>query len=357
MKPGVMPLRGAIVVTMAVSLVAGAALARGVPMLQSYDPMPGPSPWGPDDEAGASNTQTPDKVLEGKRLIKEGKVYRLGHVYEPGMPTFPGNQGLSVEAGPISVIQQQVTNSEVMHGEFGQMGTEFDALGHFGYIPPGSTDPADALFYNQFTGAEILTEDGLAHLGVEHVKPLVTRGVLLDVKRYANGGQTLAFGQEITLAMVKKTLRAQKMDERDIGVGDVVLIFTGWEENWELGTEGYYTQPGVGLAQPGIGIEVAKWLASKGIACVGSDNFGIEVTPPKPPVAPGVVFPVHHHLLVKSGIFMHEVMVLSELAADLAAELQERPHGHKSPYEFFYVYSPLPLRGASGSPGIPLAIR
>jgi kynurenine formamidase len=357
MKPGVMPLRGAIVVTMVISLIGGAALARGVPMLQSYDPVPGPSPWGPDDEAGASNTQTPDKVLEGKRLIKEGKVYRLGHVYEPGMPAFPGNQGLSLEAGPTTVIQQQVTNSEVMHGEFGQMGTEFDALGHFGYIPPGSSDPADALFYNQFTGAEILTEDGLAHLGVEHVKPLVTRGVLLDVKRYANGGKTLAFGQEITLAMVMKTLRAQKMDERDIGAGDVVLIFTGWEENWELGTEGYYTQPGVGLAQPGIGLEVAMWLSSKGIACVGSDNFGIEVTPPKAPVAPGVVFPVHHHLLVKSGIFMHEVMVLSELAADLAAELKERPHGHKSPYEFFYVYSPLPLRGASGSPGIPLAIR
>jgi hypothetical protein len=70
-----------------------------------------------------------------------------------------------------------------------------------------------------------------------------------------------------------------------------------------------------------------------------------------------LIFPVHHHLLVKSGIFMHEAMVLSELAADLAAALEERPRGHRSPYEFFYVYSPLPLRGASGSPGIPLAIR
>ena len=45
-----------------------------------------PSPWGPGDEAGASNLMTPEKVLEAVKLITTGKVYRLGRVYEPGMP-------------------------------------------------------------------------------------------------------------------------------------------------------------------------------------------------------------------------------------------------------------------------------
>ncbi len=69
--------------------------------------------------------------------------------------------------------------------------------------------------------------DGLRHLGVEKVKPFVTRGVLLDIKRYANGNQTMQPGQEVTLAMVRQTLAAQRMREYDIREGDVVLFVHG----------------------------------------------------------------------------------------------------------------------------------
>ena len=48
-------------------------------------------------------------------------------------------------------------------------------------------------------------------------------------------------------------------------------------------------------------------------------------------------------------------MVLSELAADLAADFQASP-GSKT-YELLYVFNPVPIRGASGSLGVPLAIR
>src|SRR5688500_12453911 len=34
-----------------------------------------PSRWGPQDEAGASNWITPQKVLAAVRLIKTGKIY------------------------------------------------------------------------------------------------------------------------------------------------------------------------------------------------------------------------------------------------------------------------------------------
>jgi hypothetical protein len=79
------------------------------------------------------------------------------------------------------------------------------------------------------------------------------------------------------------------------------------------------------------------------------------VAPPKAPPAPGVLFPVHHHLLVKSGVFMQESMVLSELAADLAADFQASPSSKT--YEFLYIFNPVPIKGASGSLGAPLAIR
>src|SRR5258706_8361386 len=51
-----------------------------------------PSKWGPQDEAGASNHITPQKVLDTTKWIRDGKVYKLGRVYEQGMPLF-GNRG------------------------------------------------------------------------------------------------------------------------------------------------------------------------------------------------------------------------------------------------------------------------
>jgi len=319
---------------------------------QTYDPLPGPSPYGPDDEAGASNTQTPARVRDAVKLVKTGKVYRLGHEYEADMPAFPGNDGWHLSPRPVQAIGGQRVNTETFQGEIVQLGTQFDALGHFGFLPEGASDPDGVLYYNQFTGAEVIGDDGLLeHLGVEKVKPIVTRGVLLDVKRYANGGQTLAVGQEVTVAMLEATAAAEKVEIRE---GDVVLIVTGWEERWSMGTNGYYLVNG-DLGEPGLGLPAAQWLTDKGVVCVGADNWGLDVAPPQPPPAPGVLFPVHHHFLVKSGVFMQESMVLSELAADLAADFQHSP-GSKV-YEFLYVFNPVPIKGASGSLGVPIAIR
>lgn len=327
-------------------LIAASAFA------QTYDPLPGPSPYGPDDEAGASNTQTAERVRDAMKLVKSGKVYRLGHDYEADMPVFPGDDGWHMTPRPVQVIGGQRINTERFEGEIVQLGTQFDTLGHFGFLPAGASDPGGVLYYNQFTGAEVIGGDGLLdRLGVEKVKPLITRGVLLDVKRYANGGQTLAAGQEVTVAMLEQTAAAEKVDIRK---GDVVLIVTGWEERWDLGTNGYYLVNG-DLGEPGLGLPAAQWLTDRGVVCVGADNWGLDVAPPQPPPAPGVLFPVHHHLLVKSGVFMQESMALAELAADLAADFQKTPSPNV--YEFLYIFNPVPIKGASGSLGAPIAIR
>lgn len=331
--------------------VLSLSLLPAVGSAQPYDPVPGPSRFGPDDQAGASNTQGPDKVKEAQKLIKHGIVLQLGHVYEEGMPQFPGTHPWMLSAlDPIFVTAQQFSTGEILQGpiEIGQLGTQLDTLGHFGYLPPGSVSFADALFYNQNTGADIrppgLPNKGLARLGVENIKPYFTRGILLDVARYANNGQRLVAGQEITVAMLLQTLAAEKLKPEDIGEGDAVLIRTGHEELW--GAPNYYLDfyPGLGvtLAAPGLGLPAAIWLADKKIGVIGSDNWGIDVLP-NFNAPPGLLAPVHHHFLVKSGIPMQESMHLKDLAD---AEV----------YEFAYIYSPMPMKGASGSPGIPLAV-
>ena len=326
----------------------------GAPAAEPYDPMPQKSPWGPFDEAGASNTQTAKKVLEATKLIKTGKKYSLGHEYHLGMPLFPGNSWL-MELKPPTPVERHVSNIEYFQGEIGQNGTQFDALGHFGLQPEGALTPLEALYYNRFTGAELFGLTGLNRLGVENMKPFFTRGVLLDVARYVFGGLTLPPGTEITLAMVQKTLAAQEMSEADIREGDVELFRTGWEENWGKGTLVYYAgAPGIPGAVPGIGLEVAKWLASKKVACVGADNWGVGVAP-NPDAPEGVPEPVHNELLVKNGIPHQESMRLSELAADAAAENLVGPG--RDAYTFAYIFVPVPVRGASGSPGAPLAVK
>lgn len=329
-----------------------ASLTTAAAFAQPYNPLPGPSPWGPNDEAGAANLLTAERVRDAVKLVKTGRIYRLGHEYEADMPIFPGDEGWHMAPRPVQVIGGQRINTESFHGEIVQLGTQFDALGHFGILPEGASDPGGVLYYNQFTGAEVIGPDGLlARLGVEKVKPIVTRGVLLDVKRYANSGKTMEAGQEVTVEMLKKTAAAQKVQVRK---GDVVLIVTGWEERWSLGTNGYYLTNG-DLGEPGLGLPAAKWLADRGVVCVGADNWGLDVAPPQPPPAPGVLFPVHHHLLVKSGVYMQESMKLSELARDLAADFRKNPSPNV--YEFLYIFTPVPIKGATGSLGAPIAIR
>jgi hypothetical protein len=45
-----------------------------------------PSEWGPDDQRGAANRITPQKVLSAAALITAGKIYQLGRQYDHGMP-------------------------------------------------------------------------------------------------------------------------------------------------------------------------------------------------------------------------------------------------------------------------------
>jgi kynurenine formamidase len=74
---------------------------------------------------------------------------------------------------------------------------------------------------------------------------------------------------------------------------------------------------------------------------IGSDSWTSEVVPNPDPT---LVFPVHQELSVKHGIFNLENLALEQLAAD-------------GVYEFLFVSSPVPFKGATGSPGRPIAIR
>ena len=106
-----------------------------------------PSEYGADDQRGAANRLGPKKVLEAKELITQGKVYQLGRVYEQEMP-LPGKRHFSLTIPGLPTGKPMgknglVHNDEQVSGEIGQIGTQFDGLGHIG-VYVGNDD----VFYN-----------------------------------------------------------------------------------------------------------------------------------------------------------------------------------------------------------------
>jgi kynurenine formamidase len=292
--------------------------------------------WGAQDQAGASNWITAEKVLEAVRLVKTGKVYEIGQLYEKGMPLFGQRTYTLLTPGSPTYTfpssNRLIGNDEFVCGEIGQVGTQFDGLGHVGMRMKMADGTEQDVYYNGFTGAEMYSPYGLQKLGIEHVKPIVTRGILIDIAGY-KGLSNLAARYEVTLADVRGALARQGLSERDLRPGDALIFRYGWSRFWR--TPAYDTNP------PGIGLEVARWVAERKASMVGSDQSGTEV---QPSADPQQASPVHQELMMKNGIFNLENLALDELARDGA-------------YEFLFVFTPVRFKGATGSPGRPIAIR
>ncbi len=285
-----------------------------------------PSPFGKDDQAGRSNLMTPDQVKKAMTYIKQGKTISLARTYSDKMPLFGhrvfatrGTNGLS--GGPLG-DNKVIWMDDTLTAEIGQVGTQFDGLGHIGIGDK---------FYNGINGKDIFGPTGMKKLGIEHVKPFFTKGVLIDMVAFR--GAPMDGGQEITVADMEGALKKQGMSADSISKGDVVMFHTGWVRHWIKDNKTYNG------AVPGIGIEAGRWLANKGVVIVGSDTWPVEVVPnPNPKMA----FPVHQILLTRNGVFIHENAATERLA-------------EAKVYEFAYIFNPLAVQGGTGSPGNAMA--
>ena len=289
-----------------------------------------PSEWGAEDQRGAANRLTPQKVEEAARLIHSGKVYQLGHVYESGMPlagkrhfslTIPG----SPTGGPDGE-NRIVYHDEMFSGEIGQIGTQLDGLGHVGVRMAG-----DDYFYNGFRRSEFGKPYGLEKLGVENIGVFFTRGVLADLPAY-KGVPRLKVGEAITADDLEGALKREGVA---VAAGDVVLVRTGHGQLWMKDNDAF------NKGEPGLGMAAAQWLCGRKIVLVGSDTWATEVVPPENKNRP---FEVHQLLLTRNGVYNLENLDLEELAGDRV-------------YEFAFIFAPLRLKGATGSPGNPIAVR
>jgi kynurenine formamidase len=290
-------------------------------------------PWPADDERGMGNTQG---VATRMRcavylLHPKSREYELSHLRSETMPMSPFSAPLDYTYEPTfgPAFSRHAVNGEDICGEPGGQGTQIDALGHFGVLPQ-PWDPAtgpipsqNAVYYNGYTQAQVkpTPDSPLLKLGVEKMPPIVTTAVLLDARTYVGGGNRLSGGQQITAAHIQGMLQAQGLGWRGILPGDVVYIYTGWEELWQdpSVTGEYYSQG------PGLAPDAVELLAQKAIVAVGLDSPFVDPVnpgqlqgqaPPPPGTPPGLPFYSHHYLLTQAGIHLMENVRLKAMSQD-----------------------------------------
>lgn len=284
------------------------------------------SKWGPTDEIGAANYMKPELVVKAAQLVKTGKTYALGIPVDSKTPAYPPRsfKVTIVQPGQAGIPglgpSKTTYNDDILEGWVG-VGSQLDGLGHIGI---------EHVYYNGNKLADFADATGLKKLGVEKIPPMVTRGVLLDMA--AHYGTDIV--KEGTAFNVKEIEEVAKKQGVEIRQGDVVLFHTGWLSLIGKDDKRY------SAAEPGLGVEGAKYLVGKGVVAVGADTWGLEVLP----FESKNLFEVHQILLPQNGTYILENMDTAELAKDKA-------------YEFLFVLGQPRFKGAVQSMINPVAIR
>lgn len=284
------------------------------------------SKWGPNDEIGAANLLTPKLVLEAAKLIKTGKVYKLGIPVDRSTPAFPPRslgvtilmpnqqQGATFGTNGMSYVD------DMFNGWLG-IGTQIDSLAHLGI---------SGTFYNQNKAKDFVAVTGVKKLGIAKIPPIVTRGVLFDAAKF-KGKASLVEGDVITADDIRQMQEKSGIKIRE---GDVVVFHTGWLDMLGKDSKRY------AAGEPGIDAKAAAYLATLNPVAVGADTWGVESVPFKTKR----IWEGHQILLAKNGIYILETLDTREMIKDGVTE-------------FFFVLGQPLYKGAVQAIINPIAIR
>jgi kynurenine formamidase len=287
--------------------------------------------WGDDDERGALNLLTPERVERAARLVRTGTVVPCGRL----LPVAPavdnptpaqhhmllagdvsGNLGLGLEASADFV-------GVAMHG---MAVSHIDALCHV-FV--------DGRMYNGFPASDVTSRGARRNSIAAAAEGIAGRGVLLDIPRL-RGVEWLEPGEAIGPDELDAACAAQGVE---VEPGDILLVATGRDARrvqhgpWEPNT--------VGLA--GLHPECIPWLGDHDPSILGSDGVS-DVLPANPHAWS---MPIHQCLLVGMGVHLLDNLHLGRLAAACAAAGR---------WEFLFTVAPLDIGGGTGSPVNPVAV-
>jgi kynurenine formamidase len=276
-----------------------------------------PSPFGPDDQTGATNRVTPAVTKAAAAEIQTGVVTSMANDLVDGIPLFGTRFSKTILSSFAVTPGAEYGNNKLSYMEDtylsqSHVGTHIDGLGHIGI---------QDCYYNQTPMGKYVTQNYLKRLGLEHIKTFATRGVIIDaVKVFQAAGKLKAnaacktpcldAGTLITEADLQAGLKMYNVTLRE---ADAVFINTGWGDlfrQWPAQNAAY------NKGEPGISESAALWLAAQKVVAVGADTWAVEVIPGE---REDVAFPVHKTLLTDNGIHIIE-NVRTDLISDIAAK-------------------------------------
>jgi hypothetical protein len=315
--------------------------------LPSYRELPsaevgGRSAWGlfgPNDNLGLVNLMTADRVLAASRLVRRGAVFPLDLPIGSIAPALSKYRGVPRH----SVLHRPGTASfdDVYDNFYPQGSSQWDSLAHIGYAP--------GQFYNGATEDDI--ESGSRNT-IEHWSRhgIAGRAVVLDIPRTMQENGRNYRPSESTALNVEDLELARCYAGVEFGVGDVILLHTGFVTWYLQQSDDVRDQLRGGPSTAGLAHdeEMCEYLWNSHVAAICADNFAVEVWPPDLSDPGNPLGFLHRMLIGQLGMALGELWWLTDLADDCASD---------GTYEVFLVSAPFNAPSGIGSCANAVAIK
>ncbi len=286
--------------------------------------------WGADDQRGALNLLTSERVARAGALVETGEVVSCGRELAVAAAADNPNPALHhmVAAGDIAVRGRGLQASADFVGVafHGMSVSHIDALCHV-FV--------DGLMWNGVPASEVTSAGARRNSIAAAFGGIVGRGVLLDIPRL-RGVEWLEPADAISPDELDAACAAQRVE---VEPGDIVLVMTGRDAR--RAAHGPWDPNDPGLA--GLHAECVPWLLDHDPAVLGSDGVS-DVLPGDDHAWP---IPIHQCLLVGMGVHLLDNLRLDRLAATSAAHDR---------WEFLFAVAPLQVARGTGSPVNPIAV-
>ncbi len=285
--------------------------------------------WGEDDERGALNELTPDRVAAAAGLVGSGQTVTLSH----RLDTHGGVDNSEPADHHMTMLPDVDIGSGSLRFAKDYIGVDYHNAPH-SHIDAFCHVAFEGALYNG-TPTSSLTREGATGDAIDILKDgLVGRGVLLDVPRFRDI-PWLEPGEQVYPDDLEGCERQEGVC---VGSGDILLVRTGHARRCsELGP--WDTDE----AKAGLHPSCARFLADRDVSALGSDGNNDTA----PSATEGIGFPIHVLALNAMGVHLFDYLQFEDLAP--ACEREGR-------WEFLFAAAPLRIPGGTGSPVNPVAV-
>lgn len=287
--------------------------------------------FGPMDQVGLINLQTPDRVVEASRLVKVGRVFSLSpslDFIDP--PMF--NRRLYEH----HLLKEPSGFDDYLDRFYPQASAHWDSLAH---VPHGLGQ-----YYNG-VGQDLVANLGRNSIENWGARGIVGRAVLLDLE----GAGRMDLDRAFTVADLESARAAAGIEIRE---GDVLLLHTGflaWYARQSPETRSRFADETT-MRAPGLerSEAMAEFLWDLHVCAIGADNPSVEQWPIDNRSGLTPFESLHNVLIGGFGMALGELWWLHDLAQDCLKD---------EVFEMLFVSAPLRLPGGIGSPANALAIK